>query len=259
LVKFGTFTLPHVLSVDEETTRTEIEKHVPGREFPYRRDRGGMGKRFTLAGEIRRDTDIELTRDKIARLADGAARTLDLELNILETGAEWSALEKALRYETSPTWTDDTDEAEMPGGTPFTLLGAASDYFYFGHRERFNTLHFDLQTLGNYGARTWEYAKGTGSWGTLTLTSDGTNGFSQDGAVVFSPPSDWKHDTVNAIVEKFWLRVAVASVTTAATSAFASIRPRCRESLQDTLRVDIRTAGKPLGSLPLRFLQRNCA
>lgn len=217
LVKFGILTLPHVLSVDEETTRTEIVKDVPGREFPYRRDRGGMGKRFTLAGEIRKDTDIELMRDKIARLADGVARTLDFELTAFVTGAEWSALEKALRYETGPTWTDNTDEAESPSGTPFTLLGAASDYFYFGHRERFNTLYFDLQTLGIYGARTWEYVKGSGSWGTLSLTSDGTTGFSQDGAVVFSPPSDWKHDTVNAIAEKFWIRVSVASVTTTAT------------------------------------------
>jgi len=215
LVKFGILTLPHVLSADEETTRTEIVKAVPGREFPYRRDRGGMGKRFTLSGEIR--TDIELMRDKIARLADGTARALDLELNSFETDAEWSALEKALRYQAGPAWTDHTDEAESPGGTPFTLLDASSDYFYFGHRERFNTLYFDLQTPGNYGARTWEYAKGSGSWGTLTLTSDGTNGFSQDGAVVFSPPSDWKQDTVNAIAEKFWIRVSVASVSTAAT------------------------------------------
>ena len=108
-------------------------------------------------------------------------------------------------------------EAGSPGRTRFTLLGAASDYFYFGHRERFNTLYFDLHTLGDYGARTWEYSKGNGFWGTLILTSDGTNGFSQDGAVVFSPPSDWKQDTVNAIVEKFWIRVSVVSVTTAAT------------------------------------------
>lgn len=78
-------------------------------------------------------------------------------------------------------------------------------------------LYFDLQTLGNYGARTWEYAKGNGSWGALTLTSDGTNGFSQDGAAVFSPPSDWKQDVVNAIADKFWIRVAVASVTAATT------------------------------------------
>jgi len=206
-----------VLSVDDETTRTEIVKEIPGRPFPYRRDRGGMGKRFAISGEIRSDVDIELMRDKIARLADGTARTLDLELTVLETGAEWSVLEKALRYEAGPTWTDNSDEAESPGGTPFTLLGAASDYFYFGHRERFNTLYFDLETLGNYGARAWEYSKGNGSLGTLSLTSDGTNVFSQDGAIVFSPPSDWKQDTVNAIVEKFWLRVSVASVTTPAT------------------------------------------
>ena len=35
--------------------------------------------------------------------------------------------------------------------------------------------------------------------------------------MVITPPSDWKQDTVNSITNKFWLRVKVASVTTAAT------------------------------------------
>jgi hypothetical protein len=47
--------------------------------------------------------------------------------------------------------------------------------------------------------------------------SDGTSGFSQNGTVQFTPPSDWKQDTVNSVGAKFWVRVSVASVTTAAT------------------------------------------
>jgi hypothetical protein len=88
---------------------------------------------------------------------------------------------------------------------------------YFGHREKFNKLWFDLQTMGNYGARTWEYSKGGESWGTLTIDSDGTSGFSQDGTSAFTPPSDWKQDTVNSVANKSWVRVRVASVAVAAT------------------------------------------
>jgi hypothetical protein len=41
--------------------------------------------------------------------------------------------------------------------------------------------------------------------------------FAQSGLFSFIPPTDWKQDTVNSVANKFWLRVSVASVTTAAT------------------------------------------
>ena len=144
-------------------------------------------------------------------LADGSARILDLEEETL------AVLEGCLRYQTGPVWIDNTTESQSPGGTPFTLLGASSDYLYFGHREKFNKLQFTLQTLGSYGARTWEYAKGDGTWAAITPDSDSTNGFSQNGTVSISPAFDWKTDTVNAIGGKYWLRVKVASLTIAAT------------------------------------------
>jgi hypothetical protein len=186
-----------------------VELPLADSDFAYRDDIGGRGAKFTLQGEIRPIS--QATRDQISALADGTARIVDLEDTTL------TVLEKCFRWQTGPIWTDNTVESQSAGGTPFTLLGASSDYAYFGHREKSNQLKFDLQTLGSYGARTWEYSKGGGTWGTLTIDTDGTAGFTQDGTVLFTPPSDWKRDTVNAVSNKFWIRVKVASVTTAAT------------------------------------------
>lgn len=210
MVKFGDYTLPRVLAIQTQHGDQLQEVPLPGREFPYRKRTAGLGARFTVSGAIRPSS--QLVKDQIAALADGTARILDLE------EVDLTVMEKCFRYQTGPVWTDNTTESQTPGGTPFTLLGAATDYAYFGHREKFNKIQFDLETLGSYGARTWEYSDGAGGWKTLTIDSDGTNGFSQDGAVAFTPPGDWKQDTVNSAAGKFWIRVKVASVTTAATA-----------------------------------------
>lgn len=209
MVKFGTYSFPHVLDRSLAYPQQQQQVPLPGKSVAYRRRIGGLGARITLAGQIRPAS--QLSRDQMAALADGTARILDLE------DSDLTVLESCLRYQTGPTWTDNTTESQSAGGVPFTLLGASTDYVYFGHREKCNELKFDLQTLGSYGARTWEYSKGSGAWGALTIDSDGTVGFTQDGAVLFTPPSDWKQDTVNSITNKFWVRVKVASVTTAAT------------------------------------------
>ena len=206
---FGTYTLPHTLGVNRQYPRVQQQVPLPGRSWAYRKDKGGYGAKFTVRGEIRPTS--QQVRDAIAALADGTTRILDLE------EAVFTVLESCFRWQTGPVWTDNTAESQSAGGTPFTLLGASIDYVYFGHREKFNKLIFDLQTLGAYGALTWQYSDGAGGWKTLTISSDGTNGFHQDGTVVFTMPTDWKQDTVNAVPGKFWVRVEVASVTVAAT------------------------------------------
>jgi len=209
MVKFGAVSLPSVQGVQEGHPRVKQEVPLPGRSWSYRRDRGGQGVSFTIHGIIH--PADQTVRDALTALADGTARILDLE------ESAYTVLEKCFRYQTGPSWTDNTSESQSPGGTPFTLLGASTDYTYFGHREKFNKLIFDLQTIGNYGARTWQYSDGFGGWKTLTPDSDNTSGFTQDGIVAFTPPSDWKQDLVNGVSSKFWVRVSVASVTVAAT------------------------------------------
>lgn len=226
MVMFGSTTLPAVLSIQRQQPRTLHEVPLPGRPFGYRKDRGGMGAQFVLGGAIRPSS--QATRDLLASLADGTARILDLQeatLTLLESSFYSQLLtignfywknfgEQNFLYR---SWTDDTPESQSALGTPFTLLGAVNDNASFGHREKFNQLTFVLAAVGTYGALTWEYSKGSGVWGTLTVT-DGTSGLHQSGVVTFTPPSDWKQDTVNGVANKFWVRVHAASVTTPATA-----------------------------------------
>lgn len=208
MVLFGPTTLPRLLGVQRQQPRIKQEIPLPGRSFAYRRDRGGFGARFTVRGAIRPSS--QATRDLLAGLADGTARILDLQ------EATLTLLESCFRFQTGPVWTDYTAESQSTLGTPFTLLAATTDYGYFGHREKFNNLTLAFAALGTYGALTWQYSQGAGLWATLTVT-DGTSGWNQNGAVTFTPPSDWKQDAVNAVANKFWVRVNPASVTTAAT------------------------------------------
>ena len=106
MVKFGSYTLPHVLTIRETYSRIRQEVPLPGRSWAYRKDRGGLGGQITLSGEIR--ADVEQTRDEIAALADGVARILDYE------SPDLIALEATLRYQAGPIWTDDTAEAKTP-------------------------------------------------------------------------------------------------------------------------------------------------
>jgi hypothetical protein len=208
-VLFGSYTLPYVLSIDRAQERSVVTKVLPGRNYAYRKDTAGLGAVFSLKGEIRPSSAA--TEDEIIALADGTPRILDFGY------AEYAALEAVWNYQTGPTWTDDTVEAKSAGGTPFNLLAASTDYIYFGHREKFNAIVFDLQTMGDYGARTWEYSAGDGVWTAFSPTADGTSGFTKDGTVTFAPPALWKTDTVNTTDDKFWIRVSVASKATTAT------------------------------------------
>jgi hypothetical protein len=208
MVKYGTYSLPRVLTTSILTGTQTQQLVIPGRSIAYNKYIGGLGAVIKVGGEVLPKNPQAI--DTMQSYVDGVARILDLEDLLLKV------LEKCFRYQTGPTWTDDTT-ASQTGGSPFTLLGASTDYMYFGHREKFNKLSFILQTLGSYGAATWEYSDGSGGWKTLTVGTDGTNGFTQSGLLAFTPPSDWKQDTVNSISGKYWVRVHVAGVTTAAT------------------------------------------
>jgi hypothetical protein len=200
-------TLPRVLSIKKDLKRVTQQVPLTGSSRSYRRDIAGLGAQFSISGKIK--PADQTIADAIAALADGTCRIFDQE------SATWPVPESCLRYDDA-NWHDDTTESQTAGGTPFTLLAGSSDYRYFGHREKFNKLHFDLATAGNYGARTWEYWNGS-AWATLAIDQDETNGFTQDGDVKFTPPTDWKNTTVNSVADKFWVRVKVVSVTTAAT------------------------------------------
>jgi hypothetical protein len=77
MYKFGSYELPHVLTIQESYPRIRQQVPLPGRSWAYRRDLGGLGAQITLSGEIREN--LEQSRDDLAALADGVVRLLDLE------------------------------------------------------------------------------------------------------------------------------------------------------------------------------------
>ena len=56
MVKFASFTLPHVLETQTTNARQEIERPVPYRTVAYRADQADLGRTIKLKGEIRATT-----------------------------------------------------------------------------------------------------------------------------------------------------------------------------------------------------------
>ncbi|MGE5498351.1 MAG: hypothetical protein ACM3Q2_09785 [Syntrophothermus sp.] len=93
---------------------------------------------------------------------------------------------------------DYTQEARLTAGTAF-IIGphiTGDEYLWIGKNEKFNNVYVDISTAGSNVPYVWEYSLGNGNWGTLAVT-DGTNNFTLDGDVFFTPPDDWAIDTVN--------------------------------------------------------------
>lgn len=127
-------------------------------------------------------------------------------------------LGQATHEASGPTFTDRTGEARTEGGTAFTLLGATTDKFYWGYDVKFPQLRIDLDGLGAGLTLLWEYWNGA-TWITLAVT-DGTNGFTQDGEVSWTPPVDWAKATINTGVF-FFVRVSTSTITTPPTCFFS--------------------------------------
>ena len=100
MVLFGTFALPHVLTLRLAKERQQLERTIPQRRVAYRVDQATLGQRVELIGEIRESTisDAALKIEILRRLNDGVARTLDLQdgttptFNALLTDPEYSIL-----------------------------------------------------------------------------------------------------------------------------------------------------------------------
>ncbi len=120
-------------------------------------------------------------------------------------------------YDSSTTsYVDDTNEAGKVGGTPYTVLSTSSDQFFVGMSGRkFDAIYFDLAQAGSGLTLTAEYYNGTG-WSALTIT-DGTSNLTQDGAITFTPPSDWAETDVNGVTA-YWVRLSTSGVTTPPTA-----------------------------------------
>jgi hypothetical protein len=82
-----------------------------------------------------------------------------------------------------------------------------------GQGEPFDELNFEMAQSCVGGNVTYEYSRGKGSWGLLTIRSDGTNGLTRSGKIQFIPALDWQRDTIGKSKSKWWVRVTVTGST----------------------------------------------
>ncbi|GAJ02463.1 unnamed protein product, partial [marine sediment metagenome] len=131
------------------------------------------------------------------------------DVTLVEAAA---ALCKVCDYGTGvPTYANLALSSTLTGWTANYQLTAdaaneeINDYVAFGHATLpFCEIALDIATAAVLGgdAFAWEYSKGGGSWGALTVVDatditaqDGKRSFQQDGAIHFVPPSDWAKET----------------------------------------------------------------
>jgi len=108
-------------------------------------------------------------------------------------------------------------------------IPAANDIFYIGSDSQFTRATITIttkkaSTVGWVGI--WEYPYTTGgTWGSITLTTDQTNGFlpATTGSknVDFAAPSSWKDLEVNS-VNGYYIRFRISSSSSAGTQPKAS-------------------------------------
>jgi hypothetical protein len=128
-------------------------------------------------------------------------------------------------YEGGSTLTNYTNQADgtLSGGVPFAPAGQA---VYIGYADIFGTINFNLSTLPGAG---WsvvvQYAQAIGAngnptnWATLPITSDSTNGLTQSGQIVFTPPADWKMAIVDGSDPLYYIRILTVSGSAPPTAA----------------------------------------
>lgn len=73
-----------------------------------------------------------------------------------------------------------------------TLFNAVNDYILIGGSGTFEIIEVDLTVNGSKSIiPSFQYSTGDGTWNTLSVLSDGTNGFQQPGQISFNAPVDW--------------------------------------------------------------------
>jgi hypothetical protein len=93
-----------------------------------------------------------------------------------------------------------------------TLFSTVLDYILIGNDDTFEIIEYTADT-GSFASivPTFEYSTGSGTWSTLTILADGTNGFQQSGQISFSAPGSWaKGDEAEApadITSAYYVRI----------------------------------------------------
>jgi len=124
-----------------------------------------------------------------------------------------NAVGGAVAHDDDGVDTDETAEANSVAANDMTLLqgdGATADWYALGYANEFDAICVNVGTVGNASTlNTFEYSRGGGAWGVLTVIVNQLNNWKTAGRVwfTFQRPGDWAVDTYAGIVDMYWIKL----------------------------------------------------
>ncbi len=109
--------------------------------------------------------------------------------------------------------TDQTAEANEGTADDMTLLqadGSPADWYALGYANLFDAICLYVSTVGaDLTLNTFEYSKGGGAWGALTVIMNQLNDYETLGKrwFTFTRPVDWAVDTYAGIADMYWIKL----------------------------------------------------
>ena len=169
--------------------------------------------------EIPPYSDPAISSGQVLRPLVGLATTFSdsfpTSLTITALGSDFEA-NSVYVYESAPSWTDKTTDANDPGTADITWCQHnTGDAMYFGHSSKFGSLSFITSTAGTTGVVVWEYFNGStwatapGMAGAMTATGGSKVAFTGE-----TPPSNWVQNDPGMGYTKYWVRCRITTAYT---------------------------------------------
>lgn len=129
-----------------------------------------------------------------------------------------NAVGGAVAHDDDGVDSDETAEANEDTADDMTLLqpdGAIADWYALGDANKFDGNVLNVSTVGaDITLDTFEYSKGGGAWGTLTVIMNQLNNYETLGKrwFTFVRPGDWAIDTFAGIANMYWIKFKASAV-----------------------------------------------
>lgn len=143
----------------------------------------------------------------------------------------------------STQYSDFTQTSNNSSNYYMNIPATVSSYLYIGNTSKVTYHNVSMHTNGVGGTYSFQYWNGT-AWANLTTVVDGTAGFTKNGLITFTAPSDWalktpSQDTtwgqsttatvstlIGGTTAQYWIRIGVTTApTTAAYSTYFTPSP----------------------------------
>lgn len=129
-------------------------------------------------------------------------------------GTIWSQLDKFDAFENANGVLRSVDDSSYTDltGTAYNGSVTLSNRMYIGYEEPFDRINMQFSRFGQSVNSQFQYWDGY-NWKNLTI-SDGTNRFTANGRIQFTPPYDWAPRKINNSRNKYFVRILFNSATT---------------------------------------------